>query len=379
MTMEKDQITEPADTLEDDSIIDSNEVEDTSNDHKPVIVKKSGGGLATLLSLLALALSGYLFYLNWLQGRQNQPDNSIDAIKQVQDKNSQIENNIKNLQQQVDALKKADTEIRQSLSSMSAQLANSNSNENQTNEFDNTDNEVAIQRIQTQLTSQAQLLATIQSQLAAPAYIQTVGDLPQNNFDALHTSRVIQTLTMAQTLLDNNQITPALSALENLQQTAPAGFDHHNQLQSIINATKQIPQPDLSSLKQRVVTLNTDIQNIQLPVTQKTEEAESKWYENFISVKKIDPNQGLDSTFDLLSMKSQLSHLLQSAQFSLDLQVEDAWQQSLTDASDLLKNKLPEQQNLIQELKRLAAEPIKATVPENLGIITLVIDLKESF
>lgn len=378
--MEKDQITEPTETQEDENIIDSTEIENTSEQQEPVIVKKSGNGLALFLALLALGLSAYLFYQQWQQkGLLTQADNSADSLKQIQDKNAQIENNIKNLQQQVDALKKADNEIRQSLSSMNSQLANQNNNETQNTEFDNTDNEVAIQRIQTQLASQAQLLATIQSQLAAPANIQTVGDLPQNNFDALHNTRIIQTLTMAQTMLDTNQITPAISTLENLQQSAPAGFDHHNQLQNIINAIKQIRQPDLTTLKQRVTTVSAEIQNLQLPVAKNTEEAESKWYENFISVKKIDSNQGLDSTLDLLSMKSQLSHLLQSAQFSLNLSVENAWQQSLTEASDLLKSKLPEQQNLIRELQQLAAEPIKATVPKNLGIMTLVNDLKESY
>ncbi len=378
--MDKDQNIEDAEAQNEET---SNEL--TATDHQEttnqtVVVKKSGGGLALLLSVVALALSGYLFYKDWLSTTETaRQKRAGELLEQMKSTGFLSNRNSEQFKQQINALDQTITQIKSDLDGLKKDTKENISKQLPSNEFDNTDNEVAIQRLQSQLASQAHLIEALQAQLAEPANIQSVGNLPNNDFDALQKNRVIQSLGITQTLLDTGQISAAVSSLENLKQSTSLEFNDRNQLQSIIDKLEQTPQPDVAALKQRLSTANATIQTLQLPVTDENDETEAKWYERFVSVKKIEADQGLESTFELLSMKSQLSHLLQSAELLLNLHNEAGWQQSLLQAADLLQQQMPKQQDLITELQRLSAEPIKAKVPDNLGLNPLVEELKRSF
>ncbi|MEZ5472746.1 MAG: hypothetical protein R3E90_13325 [Marinicella sp.] len=358
--------------------IETEEVTETAPEK--IVVKKSGGGFTLLIALLALGLSGYLFYQDWRKnGGLNLQDNGAESLQQLRDETLKATQNINKLERQIAELKQTHAKLNASLNEVKNHLTEQSSSDQQVSAFDNTDNEVALQRLQTQLNSQDKLIESLQSQLSNQPDIQTVGTLPNNGFDALEKTRIIQSLTVAQTLLDASQPETALATLNNLQQSTGVSFDYRFELQNIIKQLEQLKHPDIASLKSRLEAAKKYLSDIQLPTTTDSETSESKWYERFISVKKIEETSGVDSTFDLLAIKAQLSHQLQTAELLLNLKDQTGWQQSLLQAADLIKEKLPQQLNLAANLQQLAAESINAKVPKNLGLMALVDELKRSF
>lgn len=378
--MDKDQDIESTEHHEEpiDEVIE--DVHEPEIQTEKVVVKKSGGGFALFLALIALGLSGYLFYKDWLANAdETNHDAANDVLQQLNAQKSLSAKTSQQLQQQIDQLTQTLSQIETNLNDLKTELA-TNTNEpstvlGQPVTFDNSSNEAAIQTLKEQIADQNETLKSLQKQLATqPANVAAFEANP-NQFDELQKNAAIQSLVSAQTLLNSGHIEMAASTLEYFLQSSTIDSDYLRKIQNKINQINQIKQPDSNQLSQELSAIGTAIKDLTLP-TKNTEETESSWYDRFISVKKIDEGDHVDSSFELLSLKAELSNRLNAVKLLLTLKDQQGWQHALNQAAELLQQNMPQQQAMINQLQKLAGEPIAAIVPENLALMSLVDELK---
>lgn len=378
--MEKDQDIESTKQQEEPNgeVIEQSHEPDIHSDK--VVVKKSGGGLALLMALIALGISGYLFYKDWLAAREDAGQNkSGEFLQQLNTHKSMSAKTSLEVQQKIEQLTQNISQVETDLSDLKLELSKSSNEQSndsrQPIEFDNSENEAAIQALQTQIRNQNQLLLSLQNQLADRPIDEYHSEVIPSHLENLQKSAAIQALVSAQTLLDSGYVEMAGSTLENFLMGSAIDNDYYRDIQDKVNEIKRIKQPDSIKIAQQFSSIETAIQN--LTITTETEEvSESSWYDRFISVKKIDEGSQIDTSFELLSLKAELSHRIHTAKLLLTLKDQKGWQQLLNQAVELVQQKIPKQQVLANQLQKLADESIIATVPDNLELMTLVDELK---
>jgi hypothetical protein len=378
--MEKDQDIESTKQQEEPNgeVIEQSHEPEIHTDK--VVVKKSGGGLALLMALIALGISGYLFYKDWLAAREDAGQNkSGEFLQQLNTHKSMSAKNSLEFQQQLDQVSQSVKQVEAELNDLKTDISTS-SNESSNNlgelvSFDNSANLAAIEALQSELTTQNQLLLSMQSQLAAQPTTPTTQEFSSDYLAKLQRSTAVQALVSAQTLLESGQIVMASTSLENYLLGATIDDNYQRKIQNKVNQIKDIKQPDSIKLTQRLSHVGKAIKDLTIP-TENTENSDTSWYDRFISVKKINEGSQVDSSFELLSLKAELSNRLNAAKLLLTLKDQQGWQHALNQAADLLQQNMPQQQALVNQLQKLAGEPIVATVPENIALMKLVDELK---
>ncbi len=336
-----------------------------------VVVKKSGGALSLLLSIVALGVAGYLFYQDW-QGSDSTTTSAsvLPEIQQLQQANQSLAAQLSQAKSETQQLKEQLTSLQQSLSEV-RELAGQKSV--QTSVFDNSENERLLQQLAQQLADQAQSTSALQRQITSLPTDAGMQQLSPEMLIQLQNAAAAQTLLTTQTLLDTGQVAAAGQGLDRYLQTANLGTNLGQRLQRLSERIQMINVPDAEPLRQELQALSLAVKGLELPTVETDDD--SQWYDRFISVKKISDDSALNSSVQLMELKVQLDRLLYQAGLNLTMQQQEGWQSSLHQAANLLQQQLP-QQALVKQLNDLASEQVRVVVPADLGIGALVNELK---
>ncbi len=355
-----------------DTAIEQSEQVDAVIDEQPdtpdVVVqnKQFGGRLALVVALLSLAASGYLWYLNWQADKQAEGSVDVDAIQQqLNDADKVLSTQLKNIQ--VDVTN--NTSKIQQLTQQAQQQMQSNS---KPVPFDNQQNIAQIEALKQRLAEQDQQLKQLSLMLADLAALQPAEDQTRN----YQAQTAIQQLLLAQTLLDNHQLTAVKNSLNNLMLDLSHWPSIANQVLVIKDQLNQLEEPDSNQLNQQLTDLNKQVNSLTLKVETK-EATSSAWYEKFISVKKISNTGQLNSSADLAILKAHLNQSLINAKLALILQDQLNWQQQLVAAAQLLADQFSAENELVNQFKSLAEQRIQVKVPESVDLVGIVNQLRE--
>lgn len=353
---------------------------------QPVVVKKSSGGLSLLISLLALAGVVYLFYQDWLNNSQTTNNGVSPAvIQQLQDSAQVLSADLQNVQVDINGIKQQSSQItavEQQLKQLSEQLdtlenvaQNTQQGSNLTdtdNQFDNSANELALARLQQQLTDQAQTIGVLQSKPSAIGSPSSSGQT--DNLAHIEKSAAIQVLLTTDVLLSTHRIPQALAALDNYLKVSSLKTTDKNKILRLLNQLQQIEQPDLEQIDQQLQALKTTVHALQVS-TETNDSDETKWYERFVSVKKIETESNISSTAQMVTFKTELNRLLYQAKLYLMLSDQVGWQSSLNAAAKWVKDEMPENKALSSRITALADQAIVADIPKQLDVAAVIDEL----
>lgn len=353
---------------------------DSAKGHQsaPVVVKKSSGGLAVLLSLVALFGVAYLIYRDWL----SQPDldaagNYQSLLERTSEQQTEWRQALAQSKQQAAALQAEVAALQQAIDQINkrplpaAMVAGE--------PFDPSEHDDLLQELADQLQAQSQTTQALQQQVRQLASQTGPAELsPENMADwdrQLRGALTLQSLQSAQTLLDTQQTTAATAALERLLSDGSVAGANERQLRQMVNQLRAIQAPDVAGLRQALGEAAKAVQALTLPTVETSDEP--AWYDRFISVKKIDTAGGLDSSQDLIALKTQLQQDLYQAGLYLTMQQPSGWQATLQQSAARLMAELPQQQALAAKLTALAQQPVRAEIPDEVNLTALIQSLQD--
>ena len=374
---------------EDSTAIDHNDAEENEDlldvedelTKQPTVIKKSTGGLSLLLALLALAGVAYLYYLH-LQNDAGSVSPAV--IQQLQDRDNVLKTDLQNAQVDIGRIQQNTAQIKaleQQINQLKDQLSNttqSDSDQVSGNQFDNSANETVLAEIKQQLSDQATTIQELQTksstdsntnQTAVPA------ELMSENFNQIQKNAAIQVLLTTDVLLSTHRLPQAINALDNYLKTSTLKPVDKNHLLRLLSQLQQVNQPDTAAIEQQLQAVKTSVDELQL-TTEDQADAELKWYERFISVKKITTETNISSTTELVNFKTELNRLLYQARLYLVLNDQIGWQNSLTAAANWTQQEMPEQQSLSSRFMNLSKQSIVASLPEDLNVNAVINELK---
>ncbi len=345
---------------------------------KPVVVKKTAG-FSLFIALLALGLSGYLFYRDWQQTQTvAAADGDQLALQVIRDEIQVLRTDFDKLQ--VDAEQNAQqlTALNSSLNRVEQRQQTANQSDNTPPAvFDNSNNLAMLQQLQDRLNEQNTVIQQLQTQLATRTETQQAEAhevLP--NTDPFDTQATVERLMVADLLLQKGQLVQAAKVLEDHLGVARTRPTTANQLQNLINQIRRTDQPDTQALAERLQTIKQQLDAVVLPAKEPLASDENTaWYARFVSVKKIaDESQIRDST-ELALVKAQLSQHLFQAQLALALSEQELWTEQLQQAAQLLQKQLPDQSGLINVLQQLSAAAIRPQLDDDIDIRSIIDEL----
>ena len=138
---------------------------------------------------------------------------------------------------------------------------------------------------------------------------------------------------------------------------------------------QQIDQPDLEQIDQQLQALKLTVNELQVS-TEAAVDEEPKWYERFVSVKKIETDNSISSTAQMVAFKTELNRLLYQAKLYLMLNDQAGWQSSLNAAAKWAKDGMPENHELSALVNNLANQKVVAEIPNQVNVATVIDDLK---
>ncbi|VAW45715.1 hypothetical protein MNBD_GAMMA02-311, partial [hydrothermal vent metagenome] len=286
-----------------------------STEVPPVVAKRSSSGLSLLMSLLALAGVGYLFYKDWQNnGQATNTSVSPALIQQLKDSDQVLSTDLQNVQVDINRVKQQTTQItdiEQQLKQLSDQfvgLENSQQNTLQStkqdgadSQFDNSSNELALARLQQQITNQAQTITELQSTPAVVAGTQSSAPgMLSDTYEQIEKNAAIQVLLTTDVLLSTHRLPQAIAALDNYLKVSGLKSVDKNKLLHLQSELQQIKQPDLEQIDQQLQALKSSVHALQVS-TQAAAKDEPKWYERFVSVKKIETESSISSTAQMVA------------------------------------------------------------------------------
>jgi len=345
-----------------------------------------------MISLLALAGVAYLLFKDWQDNKQtNDTLISPAAIQQLKDSNQVLSTDIKNIQVEVKRVEQKTAQIsgfEQKILQLSNQiteienLSNDAIENNQSglkaanNPFDNSDNERALAVLQKQIADQAKVISDLQSVPLATAEKQVIAhDLLSDNHDQIEKNAAIQVLLKTDVLLMTHRLPQAIVALNNYLKVSGLKPADKNKISRLLDQLKKIDQPDLKNINQQLMVLKSTINDLQVP-TETLSNDESKWYDSFVSVKKIDTENNINSTAQMVAFKTELNRMVYQAQLFLMLSDQSGWRSSLKAAAQLIVKEMPENNELAADIKALSEQFVVAVIPQQVSITTLVDQLK---
>ncbi|MBL4660136.1 MAG: hypothetical protein JKY19_07255 [Alcanivoracaceae bacterium] len=366
------------------------EAEDTNTQHKvePVVVKKGSffTFITFLLSISALAVSGYLFYLQqYTKPAENntQPwqkplaaiDNKLtqqlvgfsQQLTSIKLSNEQLILQLESLQKKaqtpVSSVKKFDdTSIKQQILSIETQLHTQNSRLSELQNNLSTTNQHQKQSIQ-------QLMENIQSNQTTPTDINP--QEKQNNYSYAMAESLLQAAHIQLNVNGNIVKTQDLlnKAQEQLQQLSTKEYANlANELQTVSSALSHRGSIDTVQLNKQID--ETSVATAQLKFSQDTatinNKQESSWYDKLITIRKIDNNQqsmlSKDEQSTILQTFKSHYHMLKIALMSNN---QTLWLDEIAQIENLLQLHFTENsKNIMLQLATLKAIDINPVFPD---------------
>ncbi len=366
------------------------------NKEADVVIKKSGGGLALLLALLALMATAYLYYLDWhrittginneintvsgeVTEQQNELSTSIQALK---DSHQVLKTDLINNQVAVTNTSQQFSKLQSDVETLmnEQQLGQSQSADNVVSPaFDNSLNEQSIEQLNNQLQAQSllisQLQTQIQSQISSNLSNTTAEELLPEDENLRQKRLAVDMLYRVLMLVETQRLNSATETLDDFLQQSNIDDNSQRQLVQLNRQLKTIEMPDVTALKQQLQGIEKAIDQLDLTTINAVTEEDS-WYSRLITVKKIENNEAINSTTKLLEFKATMNQLMLQAELFLSQAAQKGWSASLKDAASLLKNQFPDQQKLVQQLNQLSTQPVAIELPANLDIAALINQFK---
>jgi len=323
--------------------------------------KKSGQGLAVfslLLALLALLISGWTFYRI---GIQSDNDSSLAQQPEMatQQDLQKLQKQIKDLEQDFNQQANSTQKIQQQLNRLQQDLSSLPSNE-----FDATGLEQQINLLQQQFNM---LKSQYRDQPNEP---QT-----EEHLSAMVRAQTVSALRTVQLLITQQQIPEAINVLKNWRNNKYLPLVIQTRLQQLVTTLSNLETPNLDALRLQLASVNKEITALSL-ITERPENEQSAWYESFITVKKIKPEQHNLNSVDLQQIKANASHSIQQAELGLTLKQPSVWSNSLKQAKKSLSETSLNTGDIAQELQRLSEQNILTQIPKDLGIDVLIQQLE---
>ena len=352
-------------------------------DAQPVVVKKSSAVLSLMLSLLALAGVGYLSYKDWQNSKQTTNKAASPAvIQQLQDSDQVLSTDLQNLQVDINQVKQQTAAVEQQLKQLTEQLTGLKGSQQESNllgtdnQFDNSGNETLLAELQQQITEQAVTIKNLQTITTSAVNMQTGAfDKQTATDDQIEKNAAIQVLLTTDVLLTTHRLPQAISTLDNYLKVSSLKAVEKNKIIRLVNQLQQIDAPDVELIEQQLQGLKSTVNDLQV-ATQKAASDAPKWYERFVSVKKIETENSISSTAQMVAFKTELNRLLYQAQLYLMLNDQNGWQSSLNAAMQWVKDELPENNELAAGIAALANQQVVADIPNQVNITTVIEDLK---
>ncbi len=355
----------------------------TANNSEPtaqVVVKKSGG-LSLFVALLALGISGYLLYQDWqasqMVSEQSQQTASKPAfdehVSKINDRHQQLQVTLSQQAQEISALDNRLNQLRETTAKQTNDTVPAST-------FDNSENQALFTQLQQRLNEQNTVIQQLQSQLASQPATNpgtTAHEVLPDN-DRYHSQATIESLLVADLLLQSGQLDQAVKVLEDHLAAARIRPGIISQINQLIGRIKRTAQPDTQTLAERLQVVKQQLSTVGL-ATEAADgghgDQDAPWYTRFVSVKKIAEDSQIQDSTALALAKAQISQHLFQAQLALTLAEQDLWSGHLQQAVQLLQTQLPDQQSIINELNQLSAELVKAVVPDDINTAAIIDEL----
>lgn len=372
LSLEEELPTETANEIEEHAT--DQQIDEDSQPESPaeepsetpqVIVKKGSSVLALLLSLLALGGCGYLFYLKYVAPQNDQTQQQMAAI----DKQSQsLEQDLNQLDNKFSAqLQKLQQQLQQQAATITQLQTTSTQQTTQpTTEqlLDRFAEQSELETLQQQLTEQQQKLKQLKNSWqqttnsVQPTANQDFRQQTQELNQLLDRNRLLNKLYVIKNLLQIKDFEQAQQQLEQVTQQLPATVK--NQAEQLLQRWQTVQQPNLAAIQKQLNKAKKKASKLSLQVEQQQAKEQEKeaWYNRFISIKKIDQKNNLENSNQLQLLKIQITQNLLQAEWSLTLQQQQNWQRQLNQATNLLTQKMPYEQQLQQLLRNLSKQSI---------------------
>ena len=386
--MDKDTkpVTEPS---QQDSTTDMTETTDENAIEQPASEEKQakgGGGLALLLSLVALLAVAYLYYLNWQRGAI-EPTAGVDAsqMQAWQDEQANLNKELQKAKADIQSLQQTTEQLEQQVSQQQQQQqlgqrqgAAVGGGGGETLVFDNSPNEQAISQLQQAIADQSRLIQSLQQDVQESGNpIQPTGPMGSAlaaSHAEMQRQAAVQTVLAVQMMVDSQRIPAAIDTLEQFNQHLNADVELQQRMSALAATLRQADLPDLATAKANLGSLAQAIEQLKVPTVEADEE--QAWYEKLISVKKIDEQSPITSTAELMSLKMQLKQHVYEARLNLNLGQASGWQQTLNEAASLVQQQLPNQPALAQSFQQLAQQSITPELPATYDIEAMLAAIK---
>ena len=344
----------------------ANDMTDNVNPtEQQVIINKSGAAVLSLMvSILALLVSAYLFYQTQINQNNSSNQNEITELnQQLYQANQALSTDLTNSQVKI-------KENQQLLQSLAAQISSLQlPKDSATPTFDNSENLALIEQLHEQLDQQKIMLQKLSAEQGSQTVINPVDDQ-----ESIQRQATLNQLRMVQLMLNNNQLPQAIRSLENhltMDQLKPTIQVKLKQLLLDLNSIKQVDKKSLfnalDQIQNQVVALTLE--------TEVSEETESNWYDKFITVKKIKSDNSLANSTDLAILKADLAQHIIQAKIALSLADQESWQMQLNVAAQQVKSKLPNQNELKDQLMALSQQTVVPDLPEGINFQAIINEL----
>ncbi|MFV0542449.1 MAG: hypothetical protein ACK5L8_02045 [Marinicella pacifica] len=314
--------------------------------------------LGLLVAVVALITVGWLYYR--LEFQKNEPSSSqqLSSKADQQDLDS-LQSRVDRLARQLSEQQQSIQENRENLKRLQQGLDNLPDAR-----FDSGPLEQQISRLQQQINSLKDQTGSAISEPQTASYLS-----------ALVRAQTIEALKMVQLLLDQQQITQAVQVLKQWRNNEHLPMAVLTRIQQLITTLSNTEKPDVNRLRQQLNMVRERLADVKL-TTEKPQSEKPAWYERFITVQKIKPEQQALNSADLLQLKANVGYFIDQAELALTLKQPDGWRENLHQAEQTLTNTALETKALVQQIQQLKAQKITTQIPQGLGIDALIQQLE---
>lgn len=353
---------------------DDNINEENSESNEPLIeeetefkdpdqpTQKNGGGklagFSFLLALLAFLTAGWIFYRVEMNSDDTHTVNQLASKASQQDLN-QLEKRLSQQEQELSKLNRSINQAQQQFTQLQQEINNRSDNQ-----YDDGPLKQRIKTLEQQLTA---LKNQTPQQVSEP---QT-----DEYLSALARAQTVNALKTVQLLLSQQQLPQAVEILKQWRNNENLPLAVQARLQQLITTLSNTETPNNIKLKSQLTALRDSIAALSL-TTETQQSQQPAWYERFITVKKIKPEQDNLNSVDLLQLKANANHAVQQAELALSLKQPTLWQQSLQQAEHVLAQSQLNTDPIQQQLQQLTEQKITTQIPNNLGIEALIRQLE---
>jgi len=370
--------------------------EEPEQQAKTVIIKKGSfiAALAFLFSLAAIALSGYMYYLQYYKKAQNKDTQTWQApLSKLDEKTSQQNTD---LSQQIQTINGNDQLLKTQIKALDTKLKTiqlnkpeQDANKEISQTFDDSEIKQQIANLESNVNQQIKRINALQDKLTANQQSQNQSiqqfrqalNSQQNNAQNYVKNKNNYVYDKAESLLQAAHI--QLNVNANVDQAQELLSKTHQQLiklpgaefstlaselQTIATDLSAQQKTNVNQLMQQVEKLASSTAELKFSATetqkQQQTSKEPSWYEKLIVIRKIDQQQ--QATLNISQQQAILNTLKANYQMlyvALNNQDQTLWQAKIDQIKNLLNKHFPDHEYK-QQLENLKTQNIKPNYPD---------------